>query len=110
MENPVPVTLKPEKKNKSYIKSKMPMLEAQMYVPKTGEYYEFNSYELGGNFTVLVFYSGNFCSGVLPELHELKSVSRKTLKDYNLLAISTDTKESHKAFSHLGPEEGGIRT
>ena len=109
MENPVPVAFKPEKKNKSYIKSKMPMLEAQMYVPKTGEYYEFNSYELGGNFTVLVFYSGNFCSGVLPELHELKSVSRKTLKDYNLLAISTDTKESHKAFSHLGPEEGGIQ-
>ena len=109
MEKPVPVTSKPEKMNKSYIMSKMPKLEAQIYVPKTGEYYEFNSYELGGSFSVLVFYSGNFCSGVLPELHELKSVSRKTIKDYNLLAISTDTKESHRAFSHLGPEVGGLK-
>ena len=109
LESPVSTRSKPEKGNQSYIMSKMPKLEAQIYVPKDGEYYEFNSYELGGNFTVLVFYSGNFCSGVLPELHELKSVSRKTLEDYNLLAISTDTKESHKAFSHLSPEQGGLQ-
>ena len=106
MENPV---TKPEKRNISYINSKIPKLNAQMYVPKTGEFFEFNSYELGGNFTVLVFYSGNFCPVVLPELHQLKSVSRKTYIDYNLLAISTDTKESHKAFSHLGPAEGGLQ-
>ena len=44
----------------------------------------------------------------LDELNKFQTVSRKLNEDYNLFALSTDTKEAHEAFCNLEMTEGGL--
>ena len=93
----------------SYLGSEIPKLDAEMFVPKTGQNYQFTLDDLRGHFTVLIFYPGNFSPLPLPELSKFKDISKDTKLDYNLMAVSTDTIESHKAFCELDQQNGGLK-
>jgi len=62
-----------------------------------------------GSFVVLLFYSGDFEPTVSVELMTFQDALKELQDEVNLLAISTDTIESHKAFAHLAKEEGGLQ-
>ena len=65
---------------------------------------------LHGKYTVLFFYPGDFGSLVLADMMGLQEAASELMEDdVNMLAISTDTVESHKAFAELRQEEGGLQ-
>ena len=97
-----------EKPCQCIIEQCFPNLEVDAYIPKQKTYERINLQDLNGHFSVMIFYSGDFTNLPLDELNKFKTESRKLKEDFNLFAISTDTKEAHKAFCQLEMTEGGL--
>ena len=89
-----------------------PSFTASAYNSATKKMVDVELASLKGSYTVLLFYSGNFGPSVLADfigfLHE---TVEGLLKDdlLYMLAISTDSVESHKAFAEQKQEEGGLQ-
>ena len=65
---------------------------------------------LHGKYTVLFFYPADFGPLVLADMMGLQEAASELMEDdVNMLAISTDTVESHKAFAELRQEEVGLQ-
>ena len=97
-----------EKRDECIIDKSFPNLEVDAYIPKLKTFKRIKLQDLKGHFTVLIFYSGDFGNLPLDELNKFQTVSRKLNEDYNLFALSTDTKEAHEAFCNLEMTEGGL--
>merc|ERR1739838_413681 len=100
-------------KNKTgFIGSKVPEFEKDVYLPKTDVVGILKREDLEGVFSVLYFFVGDFDPGVLPEISELKKMTSSPdnamISNYNLLAVSTDSIDAHKAFSRLEQSQGGL--
>merc|ERR1739838_68405 len=101
-------------KNKTgFIGSKVPNFEKDVYLPKTDVIGILKREDLEGVFSVLYFFAGDFDPGVLPEISELKKMTSSPdnarISNYNLLAVSTDSIDAHKAFSQLEQSQGGLK-
>jgi len=101
-------------KNKTgFIGSKVPEFEKDVYLPKTDVVGILKREDLEGVFSVLYFFAGDFDPGVLPEISELKKMTSSPdnarISNYNLLAVSTDSIDAHKAFSQLEQSQGGLK-
>ena len=65
-----------------------------------------------GSYTVLLFYSGDFGPLMLADFMGflvIEELGELLENDLNMLAISTDSVESHRAFAELKQEEGGLQ-
>ena len=94
--------------------SKVPEFESNVYLPKIDAIEIMNQDEMEGAFTVLYFFPGDFGPGVLPEVSELKksltsSSSESPTTSLNLLCVSTDSIDAHKAFSQMEQSQGGLK-
>ena len=99
-------------KKMSFIGSKVPELKNDIYLPKTDEVDIIRTKDMEGVFTLMYFFSGDFDPGVLPELLELKKISTSpdsSGMSFNLLGVSTDSIDAHKAFSQLEQRQGGLK-
>merc|ERR1739838_17956 len=101
-------------KNKTgFIGSKVPNFEKDVYLPKTDVVGILKREDLEGVLSVLYFFAGDFNPGVLPEISELKKMTSSPdyarISNYNLLAVSTDSIDAHKAFSQLEQSQGGLK-
>ena len=85
-----------------------PSFTASSYLPFTKEMVKIELACLRGTYTVLIFYPGDFRPLVLSELKGFQEAANELLNEINVLAISTDTVESHQAFAELRQEEGGL--
>ena len=101
------------KKKMGFIGSKVPEFRKEIYLPKSDaiEIIELN--DLKGAFSLLYFFEGDFNLEVLTEISELKRISsspdREGISNYNLLVVSTDSINAHKAFSQLEQRQGGLK-
>ena len=86
-----------------------PSFVAYAYIPYTKERVKVNMDDFIGQYTVLIFYPGDFGPLVLAELMGFQEAAKELLENVYSLAISTDTLESHKAFAELKKEEGGLQ-
>ena len=96
----------------SFIGSKVPEFKKEIYLPKTDEIEILRNTDMEGVFTLMYFFSGDFALGVLPELLELKKISTSpdsSGMSFNLLGVSTDSIDAHKAFSQLEQRQGGLK-
>jgi len=62
-----------------------------------------------GSYTVLLFYTGDFGPTLLADLITFQEAVKECDDELQLLAISTDTVESHVAFSEQDQLEGGLQ-
>merc|ERR1711910_179156 len=86
-----------------------PNLVAKAYIPSLKETSKIELPPLNGKYTVLFFYPGDFGSVVLSEMLELKEAFKELSDEVNILVISTNTVESHKAFAELDQVDGGLQ-
>ena len=102
-----------QKNQTGFIGSKVPEFEKDVYLPKTDVVGILKREDLEGVFSVLYFFAGDFDPGVLPEISELKKMTSSPdnarTSNYNLLAVSTDSIDAHKAFSQLEQSQGGLK-
>merc|ERR1712142_1000694 len=61
-----------------------------------------------GSYVVLLFYTGDFATTLLAEVITFQEALKVLKDEVHLLAISTDTVESHKAFGEHAMEKGGM--
>ena len=97
-----------------FLGSKVPDFEINVYLPKIDAIEIMKQDDMEGAFTVLYFSPGDFGPGVLPEVSELKkmlasSESESLGMSFNLLYVSTDSIDAHKAFSQLEQSQGGLK-
>ena len=88
-----------------------PIFTASAYNSFTKEVGDVDLSSFKGSYIVLLFYTGDFGPSLLADLMSFKeSVKEFGISDeVYLLAISTDTVESHMAFGELAQEEGGLQ-
>jgi len=83
----------------------MPEFNAEAYDAKTGHYKEVNSNDYKGKWSIICFYPADF-TFVCPTEIAAMNASLKEIRDElgcEVLAISTDTKFSHKRFAETEP-------
>ena len=100
-------------KKMGFIGSKVLEFRTDIYLPKSDAIEIIERDDLKGAFSVLYFFEGDFNLGVLTEISELKKISSSPdsagISNYNLLVVSTDSINAHKAFSQLDQSQGGLK-
>merc|ERR1711942_330402 len=89
-----------------------PIFTASAYNSFTKEVGDVDLSGFKGSYIVLLFYSGDFGPSLLADLMSFQlAVKEFKMSDdeVDLLAISTDTVESHRAYGELSQEEGGLQ-
>ena len=88
-----------------------PSFTASAYNSATKKVVDVELASLKGSYTVLSFYSGDFGPLMLADFMGflvIEALGELLKNDLNMLAISTDSVESHRAFAELKQEEGGL--
>ena len=88
-----------------------PIFTASAYNSLTKEVADVDLSSFKGSYIVLLFYTGDFGPSLLADLILFQEAAKefKISDEVDLLAISTDTVESHMAFGELSQEEGGLQ-
>merc|ERR1711942_415323 len=88
-----------------------PIFTASAYNSYTEEVGDVHISSFKGSYIVLLFYTGDFGPSLLADLMSFKEAVKEfeISDEVYLLAISTDTVESHMAFGELSQEEGGLQ-
>ena len=104
------ITQKEEKMNSSLVLQKAPEFKMEAYDAKTGHYTEVSSEDYKGKWHVVCFYPADFTFVCPTELAAMNAMydEFKAL-DVEILAVSTDTKYSHKIFSETEPILKGLQ-
>ncbi len=104
------ITQKEEKMNSSLVLQKAPEFKMEAYDAKTGHYTEVSSEDYKGKWHVVCFYPADFTFVCPTELAAMNAMydEFKAL-DVEILAVSTDTKFSHKIFSETEPILKGLQ-
>lgn len=104
------ITQKEEKMNSSLVLRKAPEFKMEAYDAKTGHYTEVSSEDYKGKWHVVCFYPADFTFVCPTELAAMNAMydEFKAL-DVEILAVSTDTKFSHKIFSETEPILKGLQ-
>jgi len=101
---------KEEKMSSSLVLRKAPAFKMEAYDSKTGHYTEVSSEDYKGKWTVVCFYPADFTFVCPTEIAAMNAMYDE-FQDLNveILAVSTDTKFSHKRFVETEPVLKGLQ-
>jgi peroxiredoxin (alkyl hydroperoxide reductase subunit C) len=97
-------TIKEKKMSSSLVLKKMPEFKMEAYDAKTGHYTEVKSEDYAGKWTVVCFYPADFTFVCPTEIAAMNAKYDEFQElGVEILAVSTDTKFSHKRFVETEP-------
>ena len=103
-------TLKEEKMNSSLVLRKAPEFKMEAYDAKTGHYTEVESKDYEGKWHVVCFYPADFTFVCPTEIAAMNAMYDEFQElGVEILAVSTDTKFSHKIFVETEPILKGLK-
>jgi len=104
------ITLKEEKMNSSLVLRKSPEFKMEAYDAKTGHYTEVSSEDYKGKWHVVCFYPADFTFVCPTEIAAMNAMYDEFQElGVEILAVSTDTKFSHKIFAETEPILKGLQ-